>query len=43
MPSEVPLGGSEYAEEHTFRLTRAGGDWLITGAPWPLYVCGKEE
>ncbi len=43
MSSGGPLEGSEYAEEHTFRLTRAGGDWLITGAPWPMYECSKGE
>ena len=43
MLSGGPLEGSEYVEEHTFRLTRAGGQWLITGSPWPTYECGKEE
>lgn len=43
MPSGGPLEGSEYVEKHTFRLTRVGGDWLITGSPWPMYECGKEK
>lgn len=42
MSSGGPLDGSEYAEKHTFRLSRAGGDWLITGTPWPMYECSKE-
>ncbi len=36
------LDGSEHAEKHTFRLTRAGGGWLITGTPWPMFECSKE-
>jgi len=36
-----PLDLSEYSEKVTFRLTRAGGAWLITGSPWPMYECGK--
>ncbi len=36
-----PLDPSEYSEKVTFRLTRAGGAWLITGSPWPMYECGK--
>lgn len=43
MPTEGPLNSFELAEEHTFRLTRAGGSWLITGEPWPMYGCGKGE
>ncbi|HEX6877272.1 MAG TPA: hypothetical protein VF165_16570 [Nocardioidaceae bacterium] len=43
MPSEGPLDGSEYVEKHTFRLTRTGGQWLISGSPWPMYECGMEE
>ena len=43
MSSGGPLDGSEYSEEHTFRLARAGGDWLITGTPWPMYECSKGE
>lgn len=41
MSSGGPLESSEYGEEHTFRLTRAGGDWLIAGEPWPMYECNK--
>jgi phage tail protein X len=40
-PSGGPLDGSEYSEEHTFRLTRSGGGWRIEGSPWPMYACGK--
>ena len=36
-----PFDTSEYSERVTFRLTRAGGAWLITGSPWPMYQCGK--
>jgi len=31
---------TEWTEERTFRLQRAGDDWLITGTPWPLFECG---
>lgn len=33
-----PLGGV-YREEHTLRLVESGGQWLLTGVPWPLYDC----
>lgn len=36
-----PLDSSEFAEEHTFRLTRTPGSWRITGEPWPMYECGR--
>ena len=36
-----PFDGSEYDEEHTFRLTRANGEWRITGEPWPMFACTK--
>lgn len=36
-----PFDLSEYSEKVVFRLTRAGGAWLITGSPWPMYECGK--
>ena len=29
-----------WSEERTIRLERVGGEWLITGIPWPLYECG---
>lgn len=38
LPSGGPLGGF-FGEEHTLRLVRNGGDWLLTGVPWPLYDC----
>ena len=41
MSTGGPLDTSEYSERVTFRLTRAGGAWLITGSPWPMYLCGK--
>jgi hypothetical protein len=37
-----PFDSSEYREQHTYRLTRSGGSWLLTGVPWPLYDCWKE-
>lgn len=43
MSSGDLVGGSEHAEEHTFRLVGADGGWLITGVPWPAYDCGKED
>ena len=36
-----PFGGSEYSEDHGFRLTKSGEEWSIEGVPWPLYECGK--
>ena len=27
-------------EDHTFRLTRTGEQWLLESIPWPLYDCG---
>ena len=42
MSTGGPFDSSEYAEEHTFRLTRAGDEWLITGEPWPMFACAKE-
>ncbi|GAA3526021.1 hypothetical protein GCM10022263_13480 [Nocardioides daeguensis] len=33
----IPSG---WTEEHTFRLRRVDGAWLITGSPWPLFECG---
>ena len=38
-----PFDSSEYGEEHTFRLTRAGDEWRITGEPWPMFACAKER
>ena len=31
---------NSWSEERTIRLERIGGEWLITGVPWPLYECG---
>lgn len=42
MTSGGPFGGSEFTESVTFSLNRAGGHWLITGTPWPMYMCNKE-
>lgn len=28
-------------EEVTFRLTRSGGTWVLTGSPWPVYDCAE--
>lgn len=35
--------GGEWAEEHTFRLSREGSDWRITGVPWPMYACDLQD
>ncbi|WP_300007546.1 hypothetical protein [Pseudonocardia sp.] len=40
--SAGPFDGSEYVEEHTFRLTRTGTGWRVAGEPWPMYGCGGE-
>jgi hypothetical protein len=37
-----PLDTSEVTQNHVLRLTRTGGEWLITGTPWPLYTCEGE-
>lgn len=42
MSSDDLLGGSEYSEEHTFRLVSTDPGWLVTGVPWPVYDC-KED
>lgn len=45
----VPEGGggpfdtTDYSETHSFRLTRSGDDWRLTGTPWPLYDCEGDE
>jgi hypothetical protein len=39
IPSGSPLG-DVMTEDHTIRLIKSGGRWLITGIPWPLYDCG---
>jgi hypothetical protein len=38
IPGGGPLGGF-YREEHSLRLVRVDGNWLLTGIPWPLYDC----
>lgn len=38
-PMNGPFGGSS-TEDHTFRLIKSSGMWLLTGIPWPLYDCG---
>ena len=39
IPSGSPLGVF-MTEDHTVRLIKSDGRWLITGIPWPLYDCG---
>jgi hypothetical protein len=39
-PSGDPFGSESY-EKHTFRLTRSGGAWLITGEAWPMSGCRR--
>lgn len=39
-PSGGPFG-DRGREEHTLRLVRADGTWLLTGIPWPLYDCTR--
>lgn len=34
-----PFGPSEYEMEDSFRLSKAGGKWLIEQAPYPLQAC----
>jgi hypothetical protein len=38
-----PLDSFELTEEHTFRLVRADGKWLIQGTPWPMFECSEER
>ncbi len=35
-----PFGGG-YSHEEVFRLVRSGGDWRLTGAPWPMGWCER--
>jgi hypothetical protein len=35
----APLGGAGTTETHLFQLVRPGHEWLISGAPWPLFTC----
>ena len=38
----IPSGGpfpSFWDENHSFRLTRTGEEWLLNGIPWPLFDC----
>lgn len=38
----IPTGGpfeTFMTEDHTLRLIRVNGSWLLTGVPWPLYNC----
>ncbi len=37
--SDGPFNDS-YTEQHSYRLSRDGTSWRITGVPWPLYDCG---
>lgn len=40
---EMPTGGpfeSFNTENHSYRLVRDGGRWLLSGIPWPLWDCG---
>lgn len=41
-PSGGPLGGV-YSEDHTLRLVRTPGSWLLTGVPWPLVDCTTSD
>ena len=34
-----PFGSGGVEEEGVFDLVRAGGDWRIESAPWPLTIC----
>lgn len=43
---DIPTGGpfeNFMTEDHTLRLALSGGQWLLTGIPWPLYDCGTAE
>ena len=42
MSSGDLFGGPETFDKHTFRLTRSGGVWRVTGEPWPMSGCTKE-
>lgn len=32
--------GDFMTEDHTLRLSKSSGSWLLTGVPWPLFDCG---
>jgi len=39
---EMPTGGpfeSLNTEDHSYRLVKENGRWLISGIPWPLWDC----
>lgn len=36
-----PFDVVEFTEDETFRLVRHDDRWLITGSPWPFYLCGS--
>lgn len=40
--AEIPNGrafGGYFEEQHSLRLVLQGGEWRLTGIPWPLYDC----
>ena len=41
--TEYRSGGlfDAYSHRESYQLVAEGGGWLITGEPWPVYVCEK--
>lgn len=42
-PTGDPLSPSEWTDSVTLDLVRVDGQWLVTGDPWPVYVCAPER
>jgi hypothetical protein len=36
---EGPFDSSGYSHTETLLLRNEGGEWRLTGSPWPLYYC----
>lgn len=41
MPAAGPFENFA-TEDHTLRLIFSGGQWWLTGIPWPLYACAGQ-
>lgn len=42
-PTGDPFSPSEWTNNVTLELVRVDGQWLVTGDPWPVYVCAPER
>ncbi|AXH95398.1 hypothetical protein DV701_03990 [Ornithinimicrobium avium] len=37
--TDGPFGADGWESDERFQLVRDGDRWVITGEPWPMYVC----